>query len=234
MKIRLVGDLHGQIDLLNLPGIFDLTLQVGDLGAYPDPSLPNKKERQKSNTSAFKPYLEGTKSLSYLTYFIRGNHEDQKFLVDGEHREIIPNLWFIPDGEIIETDNLLILGFGGVYSSISWSMSWEGRAGKRLNHYSVHDFRKAMSNIEKHKDSNKFRIFLSHDAPPHPMEVFVEGKHVNTYYHGRGKIKQLVQAFQPDIARFGHYHYPYVYPEDTRWKILARGEIETLDISPKN
>jgi len=220
MRIAIVGDLHGYVDKLSqIPGDIDYQIQVGDLGVFPDPQLADDKSKEKGSAYGFLPYYNREKYIKIPTYFIRGNHDDQKYLLSlNEVKQIIPNLYYIPDGHCAETDNFVIIGFGGVYSPRTWGMQPNQRSGHRLNHFTRVDHRRAMNTIARYKYTSKVKIFIAHEAPPH-----------GTRGWGCSEIQQLVDEFDPDIARFGHYHYAYTFP-DKNYKIVQKYGFEIIDI----
>ena len=129
MLTAFFGDTHGQLDYMfslvrkiesGLGKAVDLDVQVGDFGAWrraEDMDASSRKwcERHdvplETGMGDFPAYYRGEKKASHPVLFIRGNHEDQAWLLElekpyrelpGATVEVVPNFFFLPDGHIVE------------------------------------------------------------------------------------------------------------------------------------
>lgn len=208
MKIAFVGDIHCHYELLqDLP--VDLILQVGDFGIYPRPDHIDPKTKAKSDASAFLPYWSGEKQFKTPILFVRGNHEDNEFLLATNYLNgpLLPNLTLIPDGSIIIYENLVILGMGGIHAPKTWDLPVLERKGKRFNHFSKFDFEEAYKSIDAWETvprENYVKLFIGHEAPTHEPPP---GTKLYSHFGGCKPIADLVKRWEPAYARFGHYHY---------------------------
>ena len=77
-RIIIAGDLHGHLDLLYQKAQAhspDYIIQLGDFGAYPDPTKADSAAQKHGLPPDFPLYLSGQKNIPINTYFIKGNHE---------------------------------------------------------------------------------------------------------------------------------------------------------------
>ena len=143
MIVGFLGDVHGQV--LNALGVldrwqrekgvqFDLIIQVGDLGAWPDPARADQATQRFAQTDPgefdfsrlFHLSDQEKKALAHLrqrfktpVLFIRGNHEDAVWL-DRLATERTPPILvdpvglyqYIPDGTVLQVRDCTI-GFAG-------------------------------------------------------------------------------------------------------------------------
>ena len=145
MKIGVVGDVHGRVfhaiaavaswqEILGER--FDLLLQVGDMGAYPDPArLDEASQRylavdpsEADFRQLLKPTADQARKLGALRgqlsspiYFVRGNHEDLAWLdqlpVDRSRTAAVDafDLFrYVPDGTILDFSGTHVAFLGGV------------------------------------------------------------------------------------------------------------------------
>lgn len=169
--IALFGDVHG-----NLAGMYglverynrkhgaaiDVVLQIGDLGAFPDPDKLDPATRRYANRDAtelgFRAYHVGERRAPVDTWFIAGNHEDFDFLEAHADQAVDPDarLHCLGNGSVVAV-------IPGVTVAGLWGMSRSGpRRGKG-------DARKYVSEdaclrlLERAPGS--VDILLCHDAP---------------------------------------------------------------------
>lgn len=68
----------------------------------------------------FGKYYKTQKSIPVPTYFCKGNHEDFEFLENHVgNREVLPNLFYVPNGQVHEIQRVNI-GFLGANFSSRW------------------------------------------------------------------------------------------------------------------
>jgi hypothetical protein len=246
------GDTHGNLKLMwdiavkwqERTGIaIDWIFQVGDFGIWPamdrmDPQTVSHAERHgyplKEAFGDFQEVFLGGYEIPIPTYFIRGNHEDQEFLMTFERQlmqerpedyldhfvEICPNLRYVPDGHIITLNNVRIAGWGGCWGKNTWDMGYwsaeraaQNKNGyaKRLNHMTRDRFERLMR--------ERFDVLVTHDAPvgsgvqgmPNPKKSLIDPETMsedNPDGKGVPYIRELIEAVAPKYHFNGHWHEP--------------------------
>jgi hypothetical protein len=239
------GDCHGNLKQMwaialewqTRTGIkLDWLFQVGDFGIWPgEASLdpPSIKHAQKHGYSLaaavgdFPTLLAGEYRVPIPTYFIRGNHEDQRFLLDLQRKrkdhclrhpiEVVPNLFYVPDGCIFELSGLRIAGWGGCWGKNTWEMGYwsDVRAApnkhgyaRRLNHMTRDVFERLIR--------ESFDILVTHDTPtgsgiqgmPDPKDSNLDPESITEGPNGVGVsfIRELIETKQPLYQFNGHWH----------------------------
>ena len=250
MLVAWFGDTHGYLHYMyelahrwedeNKRKI-DCIFQVGDFGIWLTPEgvdPPSRRHAEKNGqriTGDFPDFYEGKAEIPILTYFIRGNHEDQLFLMDFEKKqmdeqlgvywsepvEICPDLLYVPDGHIIEIGDSQVAAWGGCYGKKSWPMDYwsDTRAAlskkdgqlfpRRLNHMTRDIFEKLIR--------QSFDILVTHDAPtgigvgnrPLDPNTSIDPEEITEYdAAGTGVpyIRELIEERQPRYQFNGHWH----------------------------
>jgi len=139
------GDVHGNLDQLyalvermeeELGRRVDLVVQVGDLGVWPDPSRVDRATRAHDGPGEFHRWWRSGGAAPRPTIFVPGNHEDFQFLLDCESREVLPDLFFLPWGEVtsfeVRSQRLRIGGIGGCFSPTAYVREHPEEPKKRL------------------------------------------------------------------------------------------------------
>ncbi|GAA4848093.1 hypothetical protein GCM10023310_27750 [Paenibacillus vulneris] len=226
MNIGFVGDIHGRV--LHAIALLaewqqrtgrrlDLIIQVGDLGAYPNPDeklLNEKYVRLDPAELDFSRMLKAEGELADRIrglrehelnpiYFIRGNHEDFDWL-DSISRHSSGTVTvdpfdlfrYIKDGTIMEVCGMKIAFLGGIQTKEHEQKSINPEAYEKL-------LRQPPGEID---------ILITHDAP----------YGIGTSYIGETQgstlISQLIDNIQPKYAIGGHYHHrigPKMYGSTT-------------------
>lgn len=251
MLTAIFGDTHGHLNTMyylakaweNRTGLeLELIIQVGDFGFWlSDLGLDNmtrkhqEKEAKKNKgmlslCGDYPQYVMGERQAYKRTLVIRGNHEDQEYLMSHESAlelrhpedylsrtiEMVPNIHYLPDGHITEVDGIRIGALGGCFSIKTfenWGYWDEARKKRvrygekrRLNHFTRDRWERLMR--------EKFDVLLCHDAPTGmhlqgakglqlPADEMTE-KIYNEF--GCPYIRELVETVQPQHAFFGHWH----------------------------
>lgn len=240
------GDLHGNLNtmwdialkLQERTGIqLDWIFQVGDFGIFPredrlDP--PSRKHAENHGYSVeiaigdFPDVLSGKIKVPIPTYFIRGNHEDQEFLLNLERErkgyclrhpiEIVPNLFYVPDGCVFQIDGIRIAGWGGCWGKNTWDMDYwspqrlaSNNKGytRRLNHMTRDVFERLIR--------ERFDILATHDSPigtgiqgmPNPEGSLLDPETMsedNPEGKGVPYIRELIETVRPKYHFSGHWH----------------------------
>ena len=192
-KILLVGDTHGEIELINEAIIIGKEknckkiLQLGDFGFFPNlyPNFIN---------SLFSPIP---------FFFIDGNHDDHSVLPHNEKSPIplyklgyeVDNFFYIPRGYSEKWGESKILFIGGAKSidkqyrtlGLDWWVNEE---------ISYMDFNAASSYIE-------IDIIISHTCPINEEIYYIESD-----YSSRA-LMELINLYNPRYLIHGHHHTNY-------------------------
>ena len=227
LHFAVFGDIHGRVALmltlarlweqhtgLRLSGI----LQVGDMGAFPDPSRLDdstaRMARDDADELGFASYCvpteEGERYLGGrgvpVTAFIRGNHEDFEYLARFTEPEAVDpwhRLWYVPDGAVLELERegrvIRVAGFGGI--SPRDEASKGGKRSRRSTDqvgsrgapdprcFSAEDAERAFFG------EAPIDILLTHAGPEHPD---LPG--------GSPRLAALSRRLAPRVHLFGHHH----------------------------
>jgi Icc-related predicted phosphoesterase len=248
--VAFFGDTHGELKLMwqiaqdwqeRTGSLLDCIVQVGDLGVYPGPdrvdpaTVKHAKKHGYSLVKAvgdFPEVYSEEYQIPIPTYFIRGNHEDQEFLMNYEKRlmelhpgdhlqrciEICTNLFYIPDGHIIKLGDIKLAGWGGCWGQKTWDMDYWSSARcqpnnrgytRKLNHMTRDRF--------EHLMRSGFDILVTHDAPTGTgvkgftdrkaaQEAGIEPTEDVFGGPGVGYIRELIEEVKPRYHFNGHYH----------------------------
>lgn len=228
------GDAHGSISLIfekaaaweARTGItLEYLFQVGDFGIWPnsesvDPA--SRRHAEKGGLSVcgdYRDYAVGNKVAPRPIYFIRGNHEDQLFLMNHERIqmalypedywsrtiEISPNFFYIPDGHVVDIGGVRFAAWGGNFAYLTWKNRmkyWDSRRqGRRLNHMTVDVYERLLE--------GGYEVLLTHDAPLGSGVVGAMGVELpEDEMTGGGcqPIRTLIDVVRPRFALSGHWH----------------------------
>lgn len=234
MIFAAIGDSHGNISLIfervaaweaRTGIVLDYLFQVGDFGVWPNPASVDAMTRKHSEKDGlptggdFRDYAVGNKVASRPIYFIRGNHEDQLFLMNHERIqmalypndywsrtiEIAPNFFYIPDGHVVEIGGARFAAWGGNFAYKTWEQRlgyWDPqRKDRRLNHMTVDVYERLLGSTAE--------VLLTHDAPigsgvsgamgiQLPKEEMTSG--------GCQPIRTLIDVMRPRYQCGGHWH----------------------------
>jgi hypothetical protein len=244
--IAFVGDTHGHLKLMyerllawqertgfQLSWVF----QVGDFGIWPgmgslDPGSVSHAERHKYSLREamgdFQEIFLGDYEIPIPTYFIRGNHEDQTFLMTFEKQlmqefpedylsraaPVCHNLFYVPDSHIININGWRIAGWGGCFGEKTWERGLEywsaARAAanqhgyaKRLNHMTQDRFERLVR--------EQFDILVTHEIPrgtglrglSYPQDM-IDAEEITG--GGVTQINELIWEVKPRYQFGGHWH----------------------------
>ncbi|MGH2731461.1 MAG: metallophosphoesterase family protein [Actinomycetota bacterium] len=214
MRIGFIGDIHGRVfHVLGaalawqwaLGARFNLIVQVGDFGAFPDPSTfdaPTARYvREDPSEQDFSRLLLATGDLAERLkavkrqllrpiHFIRGDHEDfawlNERLAGSKTIDVDPFGLFryVADGAVLNLDGTRLAFLGG---------SDTDKVGPAIN-------REAYEAL-LHLEPRSVDVLVTHDAP----------WGVSTGYQGQiqgsRRISALVEALEPRHHIAGHYHH---------------------------
>ncbi len=243
MIMAAVGDTHGNLGVMwrmaqqwqeEAGTEIDFIFQVGDFGVFPDEEHldhPSRKYAERHGQSIeaavgdFPYLLTGEMTVPIPTYFIKGNHEDQEFLLSlerevGSYRlshpiEVVPNLFYVPDGCIFELEGLRIAGWGGCWGAKTFPMGyWSNsrlQSPRRLNHMTRDVFERLIR--------QRFDVLVTHDGPTGiglrgalHGEKSLPPEELTTPSEGGGGvpyIRELIEASGCSHSFSGHWHEPH-------------------------
>jgi Icc-related predicted phosphoesterase len=217
MLIGFIGDVPGKVfNAIAVAAMwqaikgerFDLLIQLGDLGAYPDPDRFDEAAKRylelDSSVQGFKSLLQAEgrraellrkmrESFAGPIYFLRGNHEDFEYLnglemdKTSEAAPVDPfDLYrFVPDGTVIEFGDTRIAFLGGIETKVPDARSFDGEAYEALD---------AMG-------TGAFDILVTHE-PPYGIGVGFRGN-----LQGSKMVTSLIERTQPTFHLSGHLHH---------------------------
>jgi Icc-related predicted phosphoesterase len=217
MKILFVGDLHGHVfhlfavllTLRQKEGICpNMIIQVGDLGAFPDPEksglLENKFVKSDPTELDFSRFLRADdelaaslralrKQLGCPIHFIGGNHEDHTWLrakgVEAKGKaapiDSFGLFLFVPNGSVVEVGNQRIGFLGGGDPDTADPST--------IDENSYDEFLGGQK--------GKIDIMVAHNAP-HGVGIGHRGQ-----TQGSQRISRLIETLRPRYLIAGHYHH---------------------------
>ena len=124
MKIVCIGNLFGEIDIINEyieEANADIALLMGNIGIFyrnKDKNLPKSFV-----DNQFYKYLEGRVRFTAPVFTIRGPHDNFDLAEKIEDQDIvIDNFHVIRNGEVVYYDGVNIGGVGGAYSPVAYEL----------------------------------------------------------------------------------------------------------------
>jgi hypothetical protein len=207
-KIAIFGDVHGALDNMyrwcvgweakNSPIAF--VLQCGDMGVFPSLDRVDHATRVHAAKDPTElhvvDYIVGDKIVDYPTIFVRGNHEDHRWLSefpDGGYLDPYDLFWYLtaiaPQQRECGGAMVTIAGLGGI-SDRRRERDWNSGG---LVQSDVDALLKlAQESVD---------ILLLHDAPDG------NGLRHDTNT-GSAEITLVIEHLQPRFAFYGHYNDP--------------------------
>ncbi len=214
MIIGFIGDVHGQVFHATALAAtwqvvtgkrFDILIQVGDMGAYPntpndaaterylalDPSQADFSRLLKADGKLAAHLRQVRECLAGPIYFVRGNHEDFDFLnhlqVDGTAKSAAVDPFdlyrYVPDGTVLEFDGTKVAFLGGVEERS------DARAIDKEAYQSLMDL-----------GPGRIDILVTHEGPYGTST----GYHGDV--HGSHMMTRLIESIKPTYHVAGHAH----------------------------
>jgi Icc-related predicted phosphoesterase len=234
MIIGFIGDVHGKVfNAIAVAAMwqavtgkrFDLLIQLGDLGAFPDtdrldeagkryleldPSQLHFQEMLQAQGRRAELLQKMRDSFAGPIYFLRGNHEDFEYLngLKADHSPpsapVDPfDLYrYVPDGTVMEFGEMRIAFLGGIETKVPDARSIDGRSYEAL---------KAMG-------ASAFDVLVTHD-PPYGISIGFRGN-----LQGSKMVTELIADTQPAFHLSAHLHHlngPRVYGRTTSLSISS-------------
>jgi Icc-related predicted phosphoesterase len=220
-KVLIVGDVHGNYDLLfelykdKNP---DIILQCGDFGYFPKFDHVSKE-------------YEILHRIKVPLYFCDGNHDDHDSLrgLNGDGLYGYSNIRYVKRGDCIAINGENILFMGGAHST-DYHMRTIGYDWwpEEIIQY------KNMQNLP----TIKVNIIISHTCP-NEFITDESGSPIKSIYldsdPSREALSQLLENYNPERWFFGHWHcYAESKYKDTYWKCLNKVDRCNGDILQEN
>ena len=232
MKICLVGDVHGRVyhmlaAVLELQGRLgtplDLVIQVGDMGAFPDPELLDEATKRwaekdpselhfsyllKSDGSLAEHLKAARQQLKRPIQFVRGNHEDQDWLTGLRPKsgavsaavDPFDLIHYVPDGTVLDFDGFRVGYLGGVEYGAEPHTKIEPEA------------------VDLIDEAGSLHLLVTHDGP------YGIGKGYYGHTQGSKVLTDLIERRRPRYHVGGHYHQmngPNRYGDTTYYCVAA-------------
>lgn len=205
MKIKLIGDTHGQemkkiIDNLDA----DYLIVLGDFGYY---------EEELTRLA----YL--LKETRCYLCFLDGNHEyfpelqglPEVSFLGGKAGKVAHNIFWLKRGEVYSIGGYRFLVFGGAYS-IDKNYRIPGESWFEMEEYNEMELENLKCNIAKYQGT--FDYILTHDAPKSIAE-----KIIPPYLMVPNRTITLLETIKKDCRfqhwYFGHHHIDWDWKEFT-------------------
>lgn len=223
MRAAFFGDTHGHLDLMYQHVqdwerehglVVDIVFQVGDFGVWPTIEGVDKATRKHSGDQDprgdFPHYFSGDRLASHRTYFCRGNHEDQPYLLARENSvflggtNLCHNIHYLPDGSVTYFGELKVAALGGNYSEKTWKMRLPRTKlqGRRKDHISP----EAWEYLTQWPYD--FDILLTHEAPAGiGLEKTDLPKVKGRPEGGSVHIRELIEKKVTRYSFSGHWHH---------------------------
>ncbi|MFH1356387.1 MAG: DUF6088 family protein [bacterium] len=199
-RILIIGDVHGHLDQLvklTKKDSYDFILQTGDFGIYlPTSNLSAIPAHRRDDLGNFKDYFELQKPLPVPTYFCKGNHEDFEFFENYDsQKQIIPSLFYIPNGEVINIQGVNIAFLGGNFSA-KW---FDKPVPKYCQNQKIRGYirKDEIDRLKQYKE--QIDILITHE--PSTCLNFSGPKK-----YGCGIIDDLIKDIKPKYVFSGHIH----------------------------
>jgi len=203
-KILVVGDLHGEWELLNRlinkkqP---DIILQCGDFGYWPKQSgttllSPTRIGFSGQPLPKKKWFLDGIKNHNCKIYWCDGNHEDHWELKKVTNTEILPNVFYMPRGSVLTLpDGRNVLFMGGAESTDRHvrTIGFDWFPEETITQTDLHDL-----------PDKKVDIVISHTCP----EEFLYGLTLSAKFYDPSikALSYILERYKPMQWFFGHFH----------------------------
>lgn len=199
MAIGFVGDIHGQVDALR--AIVDecakrpeikAVIQVGDLGWYQH--LIHKWRAQRWDLPV---------------YWIHGNHEEFPLLRGiTEVTEVCPNLFYVPNGTVLELDGRKIAFCGGA-ASVDKNLRQMYGFGDWWDDENIRD-----EDLRKFEGVESVDIFVTHCPPQSIIQKHFDPMNLVTYFNlpitwkdpNADKIEAQWKRWNYPLLLAGHMH----------------------------
>ncbi len=211
MLICAVGDIHGAMDRMyadvlvfeqHLECRFDWILHVGDFGIWPDTERLDRATRKYGEAGDFANWLTEQRAAPRPTVFIKGNHEDFDWLEAQPSSEILPGLFYLPNGRTFDLSDanggfIRVGGLGGCYGPSDYVTPSRKLKGYERRHYTRDE-------VELLTALDRVDIVLTHDAPA--------GVNFPRHNRGRGFVSRaegldaMIARLSPSVCFFGHHH----------------------------
>lgn len=256
MLTAFFGDTHGNLNVMyamaaaweKRTGLtLDLIVQVGDFGFWLSEDTVDtmtRKHAERANEQARKSalgtiravcgdypeYVLGEQTVPTPTLVIRGNHEDQEYLMQLEKRleqqhpedyltrtiEMVPNMFYLPDGHVVDWEGVKFGALGGNFSIRTWENwdYWDEARHKRLRYGEKRRLNHFTRDRAEALRREEMDVLLFHDAPT-GLDLVGSSSFVPPADEATEKIynqlgcpflTELVEDIKPKMVFCGHWH----------------------------
>jgi predicted phosphodiesterase len=186
-----VGDVHGNFAaltrILSRHRGIPFWLCVGDVasasGAYPEPPAP--------------------------LHWIKGNNESfDRIAAFAGGRERVPNLHYIPNGEVVTVGPLTVAALGGTFAPTWYDTPAAALPAKPKDDKRRHFVREEVEALTR-VGAGRVDVLLTHEAPkPFWVELPSSTTPSKKWRRDVGKpaVTEVADALQPRLHCFGHHH----------------------------
>lgn len=146
-------------------------------------------------------------------YWIKGNNEDFDFIAslggrrpEARGRDIVENLHYVPNAQLVEIDGLRVAGVGGTFAPTWYDKTAselpyrKAGAQPRSNADILADKRRhfVRAEVEAVGRMRDLDILLTHEAP-RPFRV-------GGFDAGKTPVNEMIASAKPRLHLFGHHH----------------------------
>ncbi len=209
MLLCAAGDIHGSLnrlydDVLALEAMlgvrFDWVLHVGDFGIWPNPNRIDKATRN-HGAGDFPSWIAENRAAPRRTVFIKGNHEDFVWLDAQPNNEVLPGLFYLPNGQVMALgegrEAIRVGGVGGCFGPSDYERQSRDLAGYARRHYTKDE-------IDRLSHRSDIDILLVHDAPA--GVTFERHRRGAGFVSEAAGLDDLLSRVRPRVCFFGHHH----------------------------
>mgnify|MGYP000968295331 CR=1 FL=1 len=220
MRILMLGDTHGDLRACTNALIqakddnCSIIVILGDFGFYP-------------NIDDCVHFLNelSFKSIQYgiEIHWIKGNHENHEVLTQIcgdslEEKEIRPNVFYHPNGNVWRWDGVAFLAMGGAWSKDRREREYEEAKGGIKTWFEGEEISK--DDIRKAYHAGFVDVLLSHDSPlTSNLDDYLPFYMSGEAQENRRKLQSVVESCRPKINFHGHFHTSHIcsanYTTDT-------------------
>lgn len=190
----ITGDIHGHFwalkDLINKNPKITMILQCGDFGWYP--------------RCTFEFWKKQKFDFNVPIYFCDGNHDDLEVLMKyKEPTQVVPNVFYMPRGSILELpDKRKVLFIGGAFSIDRR----DPLRGHRSGNYGWFEEETISQQDIYNLPDETIDIVVSHTAPEFFKDIKVFGGHSDPGDPSRKALNTVFEKYKPELWFFGHFH----------------------------
>lgn len=212
-KIAIIGDIHSNIDniytLIKKHPDVSAIFSTGDLAIFlNERSAQLDKKAIKHTERSIKQHIRALRDKTFVPfsipiYVLIGNHDDYDNMFCTEFQQA--NIKYLKQGEIVRIDNLVIMGFGGIYSPKARLIPTANldRQPRGRRFYTLEEIDGITSRL--FVGITNVDVLITHQAAAKaiPLVRFLKGE------EGSYDLLSLVRHVSPTYYIHGHHHFEY-------------------------